>query len=57
MHGNFIVNAGGATAKDVLDLIEYVKRQSVSSMMLTCIQKLKSSEGIVKRFSDLHELM
>ena len=52
MHGNFIVNAGGATAKDVLDLIEYVKRQSVSSMMLTCIQKLKSSEGIVKRFSD-----
>ncbi len=53
MHGNFIVNAGGATAKDVLDLIEYVKKtKSVSSMMLTCIQKLKSSEGIVKRFSD-----
>lgn len=26
MHGNFIVNAGGATAKDVLDLIEYVKK-------------------------------
>lgn len=26
MHGNFIVNAGGATAKDVLDLIEYVQK-------------------------------
>ena len=25
MHGNFIVNAGNATAKDVLDLIQYVK--------------------------------
>jgi len=25
MHGNFIVNAGGATAKDVLSLIEYIK--------------------------------
>lgn len=25
MHGNFIVNAGNATAKDVLDLIGYVK--------------------------------
>lgn len=25
MHGNFIVNAGDATAKDVLDLIQYVK--------------------------------
>ncbi len=26
MHGNFIVNAGGATAQDVLDLIAYVKK-------------------------------
>ncbi|MFY4773778.1 UDP-N-acetylmuramate dehydrogenase [Metabacillus sp. RGM 3146] len=26
MHGNFIVNAGNATAKDVLDLIEFVKK-------------------------------
>jgi UDP-N-acetylmuramate dehydrogenase len=26
MHGNFIVNAGGATAQDVLDLIHYVKK-------------------------------
>lgn len=26
MHGNFIVNAGGATANDVLALIDYVKR-------------------------------
>ncbi|MCD7033890.1 UDP-N-acetylmuramate dehydrogenase [Metabacillus sp. GX 13764] len=26
MHGNFIVNAGGATAKDVLDLIQYVQK-------------------------------
>lgn len=25
MHGNFIVNAGGATAQDVLDLINYIK--------------------------------
>ncbi|PGT81845.1 MULTISPECIES: UDP-N-acetylmuramate dehydrogenase [Bacillaceae] len=25
MHGNFIVNAGGATAQDVLDLIKYIK--------------------------------
>jgi UDP-N-acetylmuramate dehydrogenase len=25
VHGNFIVNEGGATAKDVLDLIELVK--------------------------------
>jgi UDP-N-acetylmuramate dehydrogenase len=25
MHGNFIVNAGNATAKDVLDLIQYIK--------------------------------
>jgi len=25
MHGNFIVNAGGATAKDVLSLIDYIK--------------------------------
>lgn len=25
MHGNFIVNAGGATAADVLQLIEYIK--------------------------------
>lgn len=25
MHGNFIVNTGSATAKDVLDLIQYVK--------------------------------
>jgi UDP-N-acetylmuramate dehydrogenase len=27
MHGNFIVNAGNATAKDVLDLIQYVKEK------------------------------
>lgn len=26
MHGNFIVNAGGATAQDVLDLIDFVKK-------------------------------
>lgn len=26
MHGNFIVNAGGASAKDVLDLIDHVKK-------------------------------
>ncbi|KKI93736.1 UDP-N-acetylenolpyruvoylglucosamine reductase [Bacillus sp. SA1-12] len=26
MHGNFIVNAGGATAQDVLDLISFVKK-------------------------------
>jgi len=25
MHGNFIVNAGNATAEDVLSLIQYVK--------------------------------
>jgi UDP-N-acetylmuramate dehydrogenase len=25
MHGNFIVNAGNATAKDVLDLIQYIR--------------------------------
>ena len=25
MHGNFIVNAGNATARDVLDLIQHVK--------------------------------
>jgi UDP-N-acetylmuramate dehydrogenase len=25
MHGNFIVNAGGATAEDVLQVIRYVK--------------------------------
>jgi len=25
MHGNFIVNAGGATAQDVLDLIQYIR--------------------------------
>ena len=25
MHGNFIVNAGNATARDVLDLIQYIK--------------------------------
>ena len=27
MHGNFIVNAGNATAKDVLDLIQHVKEK------------------------------
>ncbi len=27
MHANFIVNRGGATAKDVLDLIEYIKKR------------------------------
>ena len=26
-HGNFIVNEGGATAQDILDLIEQVKQQ------------------------------
>ncbi|MBZ5748706.1 MULTISPECIES: UDP-N-acetylmuramate dehydrogenase [Metabacillus] len=26
MHGNFIVNAGGATSKDVLDLIDFIKK-------------------------------
>ncbi|MCI4140180.1 UDP-N-acetylenolpyruvoylglucosamine reductase, partial [Bacillus vallismortis] len=26
MHGNFIVNAGGASAKDELDLIDHVKK-------------------------------
>ncbi|MBU7592019.1 UDP-N-acetylmuramate dehydrogenase [Metabacillus halosaccharovorans] len=26
MHGNFIVNAGGATAQDVLDLVAFVKK-------------------------------
>lgn len=26
MHGNFIVNAGGATAQNVLDLIDYIKK-------------------------------
>ncbi|MCJ2145519.1 MULTISPECIES: UDP-N-acetylmuramate dehydrogenase [Bacillus] len=26
MHGNFIVNAGGATAKDVLDLIAFIQK-------------------------------
>lgn len=25
MHGNFIVNSGGAKAEDVLSLIQYVK--------------------------------
>jgi UDP-N-acetylenolpyruvoylglucosamine reductase len=28
VHGNFIVNDGGATAKDVMDLIEAVKREA-----------------------------
>ncbi|MED1749529.1 MULTISPECIES: UDP-N-acetylmuramate dehydrogenase [Bacillus] len=27
MHGNFIVNAGGATAQDVLDLIQYIQKK------------------------------
>lgn len=27
LHANFIVNRGGATAKDVLDLIEYIKKR------------------------------
>jgi UDP-N-acetylmuramate dehydrogenase len=26
MHGNFIVNAGGATSQDVLDLIDFIKK-------------------------------
>ena len=29
MHGNFIVNAGNANAKDVLDLIQYVKENNL----------------------------
>ena len=31
MHGNFIVNAGNATAKDVLDLIQYIKDTILNS--------------------------
>ncbi|MEC1520946.1 UDP-N-acetylmuramate dehydrogenase [Neobacillus niacini] len=31
MHGNFIVNAGNATAKDVLDLIQYIKETILTS--------------------------
>ena len=27
MHGNFIVNAGGATAQDVLYLIQYIQKK------------------------------
>lgn len=27
MHGNFIVNAGGATAQDVLDLIQFIQKK------------------------------
>jgi UDP-N-acetylmuramate dehydrogenase len=26
MHGNFIVNAGGATSQDVLNLIDFIKK-------------------------------
>ncbi len=35
MHGNFIVNAGGATAKDVLDLIAYVKEVILEKNKIT----------------------
>ncbi len=31
MHGNFIVNAGNATAKDVLDLIQFIKDTILNS--------------------------
>ncbi|MEH7492983.1 UDP-N-acetylmuramate dehydrogenase [Neobacillus niacini] len=31
MHGNFIVNAGNATAKDVLDLIQFIKETILNS--------------------------
>ena len=31
MHGNFIINAGNATAREVLDLIEYVKKEIYDS--------------------------
>ncbi|MBD1379934.1 UDP-N-acetylmuramate dehydrogenase [Metabacillus arenae] len=35
MHGNFIVNAGGATAGDVLDLIAYVKERILNDYQVT----------------------
>ncbi|MCM3441197.1 UDP-N-acetylmuramate dehydrogenase [Metabacillus halosaccharovorans] len=35
MHGNFIVNAGGATAQDVLDLIAFVKRTILEKYDIT----------------------
>ncbi|MGG3800250.1 UDP-N-acetylmuramate dehydrogenase [Metabacillus fastidiosus] len=35
MHGNFIVNAGGAKAKDVLDLIEYIKKEILEKYDIT----------------------
>ncbi|PMC38346.1 UDP-N-acetylenolpyruvoylglucosamine reductase [Bacillus sp. UMB0899] len=35
MHGNFIVNAGGATAQDVLDLIEFVKKTILEKFDVT----------------------
>lgn len=35
MHGNFIVNAGGATAQDVLDLIEFVKKTILEKYDIT----------------------
>jgi UDP-N-acetylmuramate dehydrogenase len=35
MHGNFIVNAGGATAQDVLDLITYIKETILEKYSVT----------------------
>lgn len=35
MHGNFIVNSGGATAEDVLSLIQYVKNKIYESKQIT----------------------
>lgn len=35
MHGNFIVNAGGATAQDVLELINYVKKTILEKFNVT----------------------
>jgi UDP-N-acetylmuramate dehydrogenase len=46
MHGNFIVNAGGATAQDVLDLIDFVKK----TILETYGVKMETEVEIIGRY-------
>jgi len=49
-HGNFIVNDGNATARDVLELIAICNSRQRLNAELSCKRKLKSSARIERRF-------
>ena len=52
-HGNFIVNDGDATARDILELIAILRRGPKRRAELSCRRKSKSSARIERDFVDI----